>query len=430
MLAMTGDSEVTGYWRKIFVGGRQIPWHQQVGYEFLKFAWGWTPGRTAFSCLVFGGGVVTTVILARRKKEWLLPLGSALVGIALAVLALISSVWDFGLRRASVVWPPCFILLALGLYGFWLAGERGRRFRVLRWVGMVPTLAAFGLWIHADTLVLKVNGFDVPYRWISDWLDRTFPKGTPVLTDRFFTAMCEFNSAHPTTNVVVISTVPNELPEIQEKNHFRDLTRRYLEDNPDAVFYCGNHWYWDSRVTPWDWPVQYFKQHKEFIDLYTRKLGLMGQSYWFQHSALATLRPTVVYYNTLDDVIEMKRRQGESAFVVYGPDWRPVQTQDYRLWRLLLSGDASLRVYGVGSSAQDVTVELTGVAVGGDLRIQLCDQTLAFPSNQIVQQRYRIKLQPGMNTLPVRCRGAREARLLIGRAVVGEERQQTADHRP
>jgi hypothetical protein len=289
---------------------------------------------------------------------------------------------------------------------------------VLRWFGIIPVVAAFGVWVHADTLVLKVNGFDVPYRLISDWLDRTFPKGTPVVTDRFFTAMCEFNRSHPTTNVVVISTVPNELPEIQEKNHFRDVTRRYLEENPDAVFYCGNHWYGDPRVKPWEWPTQYFRHRKEFADTCQWRLGSMGQSYWFQHLHLANLRPVVLFYNTLDDVIEIRKQRGDIAFVTFGPDWRPVQTQDYQLWRLMMADRASVTLYNVSSNTCECTATVTGVSAGGRSGLRVASTSVEFAPNQVVHQSVPVTLKLGANVLELRRSGSERGRLLIGRIEV------------
>jgi hypothetical protein len=433
MLGMAGNNEATAYWRKIFEVGRQVPILSQVGYELLKLGWGWTWSRGIFSCLVLVSGVVTATLLGRRKKEWFVPLALLLVGIALVAWTLRTSVWEFALRRIAALWPLCFVVLALGLHGFWLAGEKLFRvsarywsrgdltpvfIRVLSGLGLVPIALAFGLWIHADMLVLKVTGFDVPYRQIGDWLDRSFPKGTPVLTDRFFTATFEFSRSHPTTNVVMISTVPNELPEIDAKNRFRDVTRQYLEENPDAAFYCGNHHSGRPEVSPWEWPAEYFKQHKTFMDTYAWRLGFMGQCYFLQHLHLANAKPVVVSYNTVDDIIDAKKRAGETAFVVFGPDWRPVQTQDYRLWRLMMADKASVTIYNVTSNTCDGAVTVSGVSAGGRSGLHFADANGEFPPNQIVRHRVALVLKPGANLLEMRRSGGDRGRLLIGRIEV------------
>lgn len=151
-------------------------------------------------------------------------------------------------------------------------------------------------------------------------------------------------------------------------------------------------------------------------DLAAERLGNIGQAFW---EAPATIRWPVLYYNTADDVAAMKRAKGEPAFVLYGPDWRPVQTQDYQLWRLLLSGDATLRVYGVSDVAKDVSLELSGVAAGGELRVRVAEQSVTFPPNQVVRHQCLITVQPGMNAVPIRSRGVANARLLIGRITTG-----------
>jgi hypothetical protein len=237
-----------------------------------------------------------------------------------------------------------------------------------------------------------------------------------MVTDRYFTAMCEFNRSDPTTNVVVISMVPNEIPEIQEKTRFRDVTRRYLEDNPDAIFYCAGHMYERPEVVPWEWPKQYFTRSQEMRDENAGALSRIGQGY---ASYPGVIRWPVIYYNTIEDVATIKRGQNETAFVLYGPDWRPVQTQDYRLWRLLLWNDAALRVYGVKDEAKEVVLDVGGVAVGGELRVKVGEQTETFSANQLVQRRFKVLLRPGENMVPVRCRGAANARLLIAKVTAG-----------
>jgi hypothetical protein len=435
MLGMAGNNEATTYWRKIFEVGRQVPIFSQVGYELLKLGWGWTLSRGIFSGVVLVSGVATAALLARRKKQWIVPLVLLLIGIVLVAWTLRTSVWEFALRRIAALWPLCFVVLALGLYGFWLAGERlfqvcavfwsrGDRtpglVSVLRGCGLIPVVAAFGLWIQADLLVLKVNGFDIPYREISDWLDSSFPKGTPVVTDRFFTAMCEFNRSHPTTNVVVISTVPNELPEIDEKNHFRDATRRYIEENPDAVFYFGNHHAGRPEMKPWDWPAKYFKQSREFKDAYAWRLGYMGQYYFWAHLHTANPKPTMVYYNTPDDVIAAKSAEGEAAFVVYGPAWRPVQTQDYRLWRMMTEDKGSVTVFNVTSNLFHGTGFISGVSVGGRSKLEIATASVEFPPNQLVRKEVTLDLKPGANLLSLKRSGSQQGRLLISRIEVGK----------
>jgi hypothetical protein len=228
--------------------------------------------------------------------------------------------------------------------------------------------------------------------------------------------MCEFNQSDPTTNVVMISTVPNELPEIQEKTRFRDVTRQYFEDNPDGVFYCSGHMYERPEVVPWEWPTRYFRRHQEMRDDCAGDLGLIGQSYYFEYPG--TIRWPVIYYNTVEDVVAIKQAEGAAGFILWGPDWRPVQTQDYRLWRMLMSGDAILKVYGLGDKPRELTLALTGVAAGGELRLQIGDQMTVFPANQISQLNVQVKLQPGLNELRLRSRGSANARLLIGRAAI------------
>jgi hypothetical protein len=416
LLSVTGDNDTTAYWRKIFESGRSKPMFVVISEEFSKFGWGWTLARSVVTGFVAAVGVVILMVRMRREGRWGLPVVVFFVGVLLAYGAMRTSTLPFGLRRVAPIWPFGFIILAAGLAAPWLIEFPKRWIRALQvvWCGFAMVL--LGLWLNADVKVLKANGFPVPYKQIGQWLDRHFPRGTPVVTDRFYTAMCEFNQSDPTTNVVMISTVPNELPEIQEKTRFRDVTRQYFEDNPDGVFYCSGHMYERPEVVPWEWPTRYFRRHQEMRDDCAGDLGLIGQSYYFEYPG--TIRWPVIYYNTVEDVVAIKQAEGAAGFILWGPDWRPVQTQDYRLWRMLMSGDAILKVYGLGDKPRELTLALTGVAAGGELRLQIGDQMTVFPANQISQLNVQVKLQPGLNELRLRSRGSANARLLIGRAAI------------
>jgi hypothetical protein len=416
LMATTGQNDSTAYWRKIYELDRAKSIWMIVSQEFSKFGWGWTPVRAIVTGAVFLSGSLAMIFRMRRDMRWGLPLLGLVTGLAISTVALQTSVLSFSLRRVAPIWPFGFVVLAAGLAMPWLIEipkRWGMAVRVV-WGGLVAIL--FGLWLNADVLAVKANGFPVPYRQIAQWLDNHFPKGTPVVTDRFYTAMCEFNIGDPATNVVVISTVPNEIPEIQEKTKFRAVTRRYFEENPDAVFYCNRHMYERPEVEPWDWPLKYFKRSQEMRDDQANALIRIGQNYHMGYTP--NLQWPVVYYNEVADVVTIKRAEGALGFVLWGGDWRPVQTQDYRLWRLLLSDNAGLQVYSLGGGPQDITLELSAVAVGGELKVKFGDQAIVFPANQIVQQRLQVKVQPGMNVLQVRSRGAQNVKLLIGRLEV------------
>lgn len=415
LLATTADDANRAYGRRIFALLRERPVGPVIVHEFAKLGWGWTTMRMAAGCVLFAIGSAVLAWRIRREKAWAIVLVAFFGVLGLSVMALESSSWYFGLRRVSSLWPYAFVIYAAGLAWPWMLRlpEAYRAYVKAGWGVIV--VALFGLWIITDYQILQTKGFPIPYRQISQWMDATFPRGTPVVTDRFFTAMCEFNNSDPTTNVVVLSTVPNELPEIQEKTRFRDLTRQYFEENPDAMFYCAGHMYERPEVVPWEWPTRYFRQSRLFKDEYADRLNLIGQGYV---EYPGRQRWPMLYYNTLEDIVAIKQAVGAKGFVMWGPDWRPIQTQDYRLWRLLLAGDASLQVYNLGENEQELTLDVTGVAAGGELRLQLGEQVLGFPANQMSQHRYRMKLQPGMNVVPVRSRGAPNARLLAGKVVV------------
>lgn len=418
LTAMAQDNAHRAYGRRIFELDRAKPLFGVILQEFSRLGWGWTPARAMTGGILFVIGCGTLAVRMRKDWKWGGALLAFFVGLSLAVWAIYATSWPFGLRRVAPIWPYALIIWTAGLAAPWLIEVQGQWRKAVRVVWGVLVIVLIGLWIKADCMALQAKGFPIPYRQIGQWLDSHFSKGTPVVTERFYTAMCEFNQSDPTTNVVMLSTVMNELPEIQEKTRFREVTRQYFEDNPDALFYCSFHMYERPEVVPWEWPTQYFRRSQAIKDEAADQLGKMGQSFHMGYPG--NLRWPVIYYNTVEDVAAIKRAAGSSGFVLWGADWRPVQTQDYRLWRLLLAGDADLKVYGLGETGQEVTLELMGVAVGGELRVQIEDQGIVFPANQIAQHRIKIKVQPGMNVVRVRSRGVANARLLIGKAgVVG-----------
>lgn len=411
ILDSTGETESTAYWRKIFEVMRAIPTHVIVATEFAKFGWGYTPLRGVLTAVVFAAGGMALGLRMRADGKWGIPLLGFATGLAMAVMAIMASTFPFGLRRVAAIWPFGFCILAAGLASAWIVAVPGRWQAAIRAAWGLFAVVLFGLWLNVDFMIMKVNGFPVPYRQISEWLDRHFPKGTPVVTDRFYTAMCEFNNSDPPSNVVVISTVPNEIPEIQERTRFREVTRQYLEENPDAVFYCQGHMYERPEVVPWQWPEEYFRRRQEMKDEVADKLISLGQSYWAWYAW--GLRWPVVYYNTLEDMIDINRRAGRVAFATYGPEWRPVQTQDYRLWRLMLSDDATVKVHGTQADTNDVEVDITGVSVGGTSRLKLRQSSLEFPPNQLVRQQVRLALGAGETRIDMKRTGDKTARLLI-----------------
>lgn len=411
IMKSVGQTESTAYWRKIFEVARATPIREVASTELAKLGWGYTPVRGFLTGAVVAVGSVILMLKARREQRWALPLVWFVVGLTAAVIAIRTSTFPFGLRRVAALWPFWFVILAAGLAAGWLV-EVPRPWKTVgrtMWSVFVALLLA--MWIRVDSMVLKVNGFVIPYQRIGQWLDSHFQKGTPVITDRFFTAMCEFNNSDPTTNVVVLSTVPNEIPEIQEKTRFRDVTRQYFEENPDAVFYCQGHMYERPEVVPWQWPESYFRKRLEMRDDVQVQLCLEGQSYWGGYPG--TVRWPVIYYNTLDDMIAIARQANRLALTTYGPEWRPVQTRDYQLWRLMLADNASLNVQGVGLTATNVVAEIQGAAVGGVARLKIGQSSLEFPPNQIVSRQVLLSLNAGGNLISVRRSGSPGGQFLV-----------------
>lgn len=398
-LMALSQGESRAYWTEIFATGRAVPILPKLSAEFLRMSWGYGALRTVFSAAVLLSGCAGFLILGRKDRKWLVMGGLLLAALAAGILSLQGAVWGLDIRRIAAVWAPFFMLLAAGLW--WplhvFPGNKGVA------AGMAAVwLAAAALWLQAARLVLRMNGHPVPYQRIVQWLDRTFPPGTPVITERFFTAGTWFN-VHPATNVSIVSTVPNELPEIQEKTQFREVTRRFFETHPDAVFFQENHLYDRPAVGPWDWPATFFARRETFVDEAAKELCRMGQNYRASDAWSDQAYARTVFYNLPDDIIARARGEGRPSAVFFPRGWKTVQTRDYRLWRICAT-EAVIEVWNLTDAPQEMSVVIQAVAAGGAKQMVLNGgEKKLFPNGQItVWTMPPMQFAPGRTALVLR----------------------------
>lgn len=398
-LMKLSQGESREYWTKIFAVGRSVPVLPKLSAEFLRLSWGTAGMRVVFSILVLLSGIVGILTLGRKNRQWWWLGGLFLAHLTIGVVSLKCAVWGLDIRRIAAIWASFFVILAVGLWWLWTL----LRHQVLRLIGIaVIGGVAAGLWLHADILVLKMNGFPIPYQRIVQWLDSTFPPGTPVVTERFYTAGTWFG-VHPATNVCIVSTMPNELPEIQKQTNSREVTRRYFETNPDAVFFQENHLYDRPEPGPWAWPETFFVHREEFIDQAAKTLCLMGQNYRASDKWSDAAYARKVYFNLPEDILARARTEGRTATALFSKGWKVVQTRDYRLWRMMQS-DALIEVWNLTDAPEEATLVIQGVAAGGAKQMILNgSEKKVFPNGQvIVWTTGPVPLAPGKNLLTLR----------------------------
>lgn len=387
------------YGAKIFEMSRNIPVLPKLAEELLRLSWGRSPWRCLFSIGVFLSGFSGIFILGRKNRRWWLLGGLFPAYLAISIISLKSSSWGLDIHRIAAVWVLVFLILAVGLWWPFSVFRRNKRLAVL---GSMPCVIAAIFWLHSDILVLKMNGHPIPYQQIAQWLDRNLPEGTPVITERYYTAGTWFH-LNPATNVCMVSTVPNELPEIQEKTHFREVTRQFFEANPAAAFFQENHMYERPEVVPWMWPDTFFTHTKVFVDEAARELWLMGQNYRADSSMTEESLCRTVYYNLPKDVIIRARTEGRPSTVFFSKGWKVVQTRDYRLWRMM-QNYATIEVWNLSDVPQQASLTIQAVAAGGAKQIIFNgSEKKVFPSGQVTVWTSRfVTLAPGKNLLTLR----------------------------
>ena len=312
-----------------------------------------------------------------------------------------------------------------GLFPFWLffmaAGWYWLSTRSLplsspaltRFWGWIPFIIPVAGWAYPAYLVTQLTGNPVPYFDVVRFADQHLPKGSPVLVDRWFEPWNEL-AAHPSSNVVFMFTVPNEPLETFLQNNWRFTAQQFLLENPDAAYLELAKTYHDvPSVGPWIWPHQHFRQRHVIVNeagLKLRQLGLAGRGDYY---AATTNRVRVeLFYNTRDDIIELKRREQAPVFTLYKNGWQfektgPMQifrvpTRDFMNWRVMTQS-AEIEVYNTTDVPIQVQVMLSGLSPAGPKRVaSSLGRRHEFSSNQLTTWDVgTFNANPGSNTIRI-----------------------------
>jgi hypothetical protein len=236
-----------------------------------------------------------------------------------------------------------------------------------------------------------------PYKMVIEWADRSLPRGTPILCDRYFTAWNEFPANSP-TRVAFMSTKPNQLPEQYQNGDWRSSAMSFLKNNPDAAFF-EQRMHWD-RFGPWQWPHSWFVKKVVLVDEFDLKLRRMGMRYTRRTKKKRDTGEVAVYYNSPEDLLHRAKVAGEPLLILYHQGWRYAKSEDGKDWRRM-DDRATLELYNLTNHPLTATLEISGVAVGGDKTISSSlGGRIQFADGQPTQWRITdLRLTPGRNEL-------------------------------
>jgi hypothetical protein len=396
----TSAGATRDYWTKVFAAGRGESQWAKVWPVLCAYAWGATPLRQIFSALVLLSGTLFFITGFRKNRAFTCMGLIFAVVLILNIMAVQKSVWIFGITRIVPLVPFYLLFLSAGL--LWpfemLRGKRVAAFALL-----LPA-AAFALWVEPLVLIPAVIGKTRPYMEIAAWADAALPPGTPILTDRYFTAYNEFR-VHAPANVQFVSTAPNQIPEQYNGLQFRERARRFFDANPGAAFFEEKHLWSSPETGPWPEIRERFARFHTVTDRAGLRLAQLGLCY-----RADTVRPVsedpfsgTIWYNLPEDIIKRARAEGREAVAIFGAGWQTVSTRDYRVWRLL-QNEASMEVWNLTDAPQQVSLVIHGVAAGGAKQIVLsAGEKKLFQNGQMTDWTAGpVLLAPGKNTLTLR----------------------------
>jgi hypothetical protein len=339
--------------------------------SLLQFGWGWTAWGWILFVVLTACGVACFVKDRDSRGWWIL-------GACCAMVAMFAVV-----REASgILYEARYMSWLLPFYLGWVALPLARPFRmeqaslpIVRRAAAAVLAVILGWSCYPAWLQTQITGKPTPYWEILRWANSNFPAGTVILVDRWYEPWNEI-AVHSSTNDKVYFTfsVPNEPLAVFLQNRWRDVSRAFLEKNPDAAYLEIAKTYFDAAgVGPWEWPRAYFARHHAITNEAGLKLGKIGLANRGDFFAPNTNRVVVeFFYNTREDVIARWRQENRTAGIMYGAGWgyaKPwQQTGDFRDWRVL-KDRAGLDIFNLSDSPQNVRVRLRGAAAGGAKRI-------------------------------------------------------------
>ena len=385
-------------------------------------------GKTGFHTMETGfqkrGKAKKQVSIEWKRVSWVGRLAEGdvtyrVTGALLAVTFAVSVAYVVGIGGG--VAKMAYLLTCLPLFVAWTAmgGERlGRALGggrgVVACVGLGLAVGA-AFWGMARD-VMRLEGRPTPYAALRDWLDENLHAGDIAIVDRWFEPWNEMLLYAP-QKVEVSFTVPDEPYDAYVRNRWRDVTREVFERGEAQAFIrlTQNH---AARMGVWNWPERFFAHHATVSNAVGLKMARNGSAPMEDFYDYPSRLAVEVFWDDPEDVAEKQARRGEKAWVSFGEGWstmKPWQQGDMRHYRTLRGGETGeLEVRYFGEAADKVTVEVTGVGIGGKAVCRAGRKTqLTFEPGMISVLAFDQKLEPGLTRIPFSVQAAEGAGLAV-----------------
>jgi 4-amino-4-deoxy-L-arabinose transferase-like glycosyltransferase len=437
------------HWRAIF-GEKTAAANTQA---LIRVFTGYLFGMTWLRMLLNAGVIFGLFLWTRKSKEQRLGALSLITLFATAALTMIivhvKSPHLINSRHFTTL-PPFFILFICIATREWV--ERishvfggAPSVKIIAWTGAfflpVASFALPAVWsIRSDV--------GVPWQQLVRWTDSALPPNTVVLCDRWFTPFNELR-VNPSTNVVFTFTIPNEPPDVYVSSDWRRSAMEFLTRNPDAAFLDTEHF--AKQLGLWEEPRRLFARQQSFVDWHNVRLAKLGLAYRAPQPGVPLEKsPFVIYYNTLDDLVDRSRKKESPTLIIPEsiswsyfkpwqgvPGWSPEDTQllwiqvgafslrgapfaDLQQLRELMpqqaavyfnegrwreyrvpAQDAQLTIFNLTEHELTGSLRLTAIAMRAPLRLSIKGVSEVFPTNLLTSRSFKVSLEPGKNTLPL-----------------------------
>lgn len=363
--------------------------------------WGHTWIRGGFTILTAAIGL-GVVVRRWREPQMIVLMVMMVFGFVIYEVAHRMGGHPLTLRHASFLFPAYQVWLALGIGALWefspacsVPARRLRQVFCLALVVMAIVLALPPAWAGA-TLI----GKPIPFKQIGVWCDTHLPPHSLVLVERWFDPWNELR-VHNSTNVNYTFTVPSEPDDMFQQYNWPATAKSFFQKFPDSAYleYCNSERAKFGVVTNWQ-----FARQMVFTNEPAIKLAKWGLAYRDEFYDLHTNRlETTIFYNMREDVLAQARARGESALVLFGPEWGYVklwqQLKDFRDWRIM-EKQAELDVYNLTDTTNRVSVKVRGMALNGGKHVEWPGGHHDFTHLKLTELALAdVQLNPGLNRI-------------------------------
>jgi hypothetical protein len=229
-------------------------------------------------------------------------------------------------------------LAALGMVGvcyeFRLVRRLSFRVRTIAFAVLVFLVCGVHAFIYAPKLwALQAKSND--YAGMAEWLNEHLSPGTPYVLESAY--QLRFISGHYETPGLVPAVPYVHQAGMGELERLRERQRAFLLRFPEA-------YYVESAMHKplWSWPDTYFRHQVELVNEPLKNIiewGVEGPHF----RDTPERYKAKIYYNERDDIIAMRKADGEAVYVTY-PDWSLVQYAQYQYARYHEKHHASIKV--------------------------------------------------------------------------------------